>query len=135
MSPFTSTDELNNVMKDLWSEIKANKSMANKLLESKLIVRFNYTDPQGKLTVDGSDGQELKIIVGQTALKADIEMFMQAAVANEFWSGALNVPAALISGKIKSTGPVQRALALLPIVRPARDFYPRILSNAKGKVA
>src|SRR5258708_5778518 len=114
MEVFASTDELNAIMKKLWTDIANHEEMSGKLLQSRLIVRFKYTNPNGQITIDGSDGKKLNIYVGECDLEPNIEMMMKAEVANDFWTGKLNVPAALVSGKIKSHGPVHRALALLP---------------------
>lgn len=132
---FENTDELNAIMQKLWTYIKENKRMSDQLLKSRLIVRFKYNNPDGQLTVDASNGRELDVTVGDCDAKADVEMRMNAEVANEFWSGKLNLPAALISGKIKSIGPVHRALALIPVVKPARAIYPHVVSRVKDKAA
>jgi hypothetical protein len=113
-------------MNELWSRIKADKGMAATLLESKLIVRFHYREPDGWVTIDGSDGNELHITIGQSELKPDVEMFMKSDVAHNFWLGKENPALALLTGKIVSKGPVNRAMALLPAVRPAFSMYSSI---------
>jgi hypothetical protein len=60
-------------------------------------------------------------------------MFMKSDVAHEFWLGKINVPVAILSGKIVSKGPVQRALSLLPVVKPAYSMYPEIFEEAQKK--
>lgn len=106
--------------------------MSNKLLESRLIVQFRYRDPEGLVTIDCLDGKEMKIVVGQTLLKPVVEMTMKADVAHDFWLGKVNVPMALMMGKIVSKGPTPKALALLPVIKPAYDLYPKVL-ELKGK--
>lgn len=132
MSIFTSTDELQQVMEDLWKEIKCTPEMAEKLIESRLIVQFRYREPEGLITIDCSDGKELKIFVGKTELKPLIEMSMKADIAHDFWLGKVNVPMALMMGKIVSKGPTPRALALLPVIKPAYTLYPKVL-EIRGK--
>jgi hypothetical protein len=133
MAYFTSSDELNRVMDILWQKIKADPDMSKKLIDSKLIVQFKYRDPDGLLTIDCSNGSEMKIIIGATTLKPIIEMSMKADVAHEFWQGKMNVPLAIMSGKIVSKGPTPKALALLPVIKPAYSLYPQVLQEA-GKV-
>ncbi len=132
MSVFTSTDELQQVMEDLWREIKSTPEMAEKLVESRLIVQFRYREPEGLITIDCSDGQEMKIFVGKTELKPLIEMSMKADIAHDFWLGKVNVPMALMMGKIVSKGPTPKALALLPVIKPAYTLYPKVL-EIRGK--
>ncbi|HEY9714204.1 MAG TPA: SCP2 sterol-binding domain-containing protein [Chroococcales cyanobacterium] len=131
MSIFADTEQLYQVMQELWTQIKADKSMSDSLLKSKLVVRFHYREPDGHLTIDGSDGKEIKVTIGACDLKPDVEMFMKSDVAHNFWCGKENPAAALLTGKIVSKGPVNKALALLPAIKPAFQIYPTIVENAK----
>lgn len=132
MSVFVSTEELQQVMAELWQQIKLTPEISQKLIDSRLIVQFRYREPEGLLTIDCSDGQELRIHVGQTEIKPVIEMSMKADIAHEFWLGNVNVPMALMMGKIVSRGPTPKALALLPVIKPAYQIYPQVL-ELKGK--
>lgn len=130
MAYFASTDELDTVMTILWNKIKAHPEMSKQLIASKLVVQFKYREPESLLTVDCSDGQEMKIVVGPTTIKPIIEMSMKADIAHEFWLGKTNVPLAIMSGKIVSKGPTPKALALLPVIKPAYAIYPEVLQEA-----
>lgn len=132
MSVFSSTDELQQVMQELWNEIRVSPEMAEKLIASRLIVQFRYREPEGLMTIDCSDGEEMKIIAGHTDVKPHIEMSMKADIAHDFWLGKVNVPMALMMGKIVSRGPTPKALALLPVIKPAYQIYPRVL-DSRGK--
>ncbi len=132
MSVFASTDELHQVMEDLWKEISTTPDMAEKLIASRLTVQFRYREPEGLITIDCADGKELRIFVGQTEIKPIIEMSMKADIAHDFWLGKVNVPMALMMGKIVSRGPTPKALALLPVIKPAYQIYPRVL-EVRGK--
>lgn len=135
MEAFRSTDELNAVMQKLWHQIKSDPNMSGQLLSSKLVVRFVYKDPVGQLTIDARDGKEMKIYTGEIDIKPDVEMAMKADTANEFWLGRLNLPVAMMSGKIVSRGPVNKVLSLLPVVKPAFKLYPEVLSSVKDEAA
>jgi SCP-2 sterol transfer family len=135
MPAYKNTSELNEVMEKLWGQIKDDPGMSSKLLASKLVVRFHYRDPEARLTVDCSDGQTMLVSTGDTANKPIVEMFMKADVAHEFWLGKVNVPVAILSGKIVSKGPTPKALALLPVIKPAYPMYPLIYEAAKKEVA
>lgn len=130
MAIFKSSDDLNNVMSMLWQRISASPQMSEPLCASKLIVQFRYREPEGLVTIDCSDGESMKVIIGPTAVKPVIEMTMKADVAHDFWLGKVNVPAAIMLGKIASKGPTPKALALLPIIKPAFSLYPEVLENA-----
>jgi hypothetical protein len=132
MSVFTSSDELHQIMEELWHQIKSTPDMSQKLIDSRLIVQFRYREPEGLMTIDCADGKEMRIYVGQTDIKPVIEMSMKADIAHEFWLGKVNVPMALMMGKIVSRGPTPKALALLPVIKPAYQIYPQVL-EIRGK--
>ncbi|HMX48072.1 MAG TPA: SCP2 sterol-binding domain-containing protein [Candidatus Obscuribacter sp.] len=135
MAVFSSTEELHRIMEDLWNAIKSDEQMAGQLLASRLIVQFHYREPEGRLTIDCSDGVEMKIHSGECEKKPIVEMFMKSDVAHEFWLGKVNVPMALLQGKIVSKGPVSKALALLPALKPAYPMYPTVIKNNGLKVS
>ncbi len=126
MAAFKNTEDLNRVMLALWDAIKADESMSKQLLQSKLTISFIYYEPYSKLTVDCSDGEQLKVYVGETNFKPVVEMSMKSDLAHNFWLGQVNIPLALISGKIVAKGPANKALALLPVIKPAFNIYPII---------
>lgn len=126
---FSSTEEVQKIMEALWDNIRANPEIAAPLLDSKLIVQFHYREPAGRLTVDCSDGVNMIIKWGEYERKPTVEMFMKADVAHQFWLGKVNVPVYLISGKIVAKGPVNKALALLPAVKPAFTIYNDIFED------
>jgi hypothetical protein len=118
-------------MESLWAKISEDKEMSSKLLASRLVIRFNYREPAGHLLVDCSDGEHFYYTTGDADTKPVVEMFMRADVAHEFWLGRINVPVAILSGKIVSKGPTPLALALLPVVKPAGAIYPGVYEASK----
>lgn len=134
MAVFQNTTDLYSAMEELWTWIKNDPEVSEKLLSSRLIVRFVYKNPEGSMTVDGSDGRELKISFGENDKEPLIEMLMNSDLAHQFWLGKVNPAVALMTGKIVSKGPVNRALALLPAVKPAYQIYPDIAARL-GKTA
>ncbi len=134
MPVFATSEEIHGVMSDLWHRVKADPAIARPLIESKLSAQFRFREPEGIVTIDCTDGLEMKIIIGPCDFKPTIEMAMKGDVAHEFWMGRISVPVAILTGKIVSKGPTPKALALLPIIRPAFDLYPKVLEEA-GKQA
>jgi hypothetical protein len=129
MPIYANSEELNAIMHELWTAIGKSADMGPQLLESKMIVQFHYREPDGRITVDCSDGNEMKIYTGDCAVKPVVEMFMKSDVAHEFWLGKISVPVAILTGKIVSKGPVNRALSLLPVIKPAFEIYPDIYNK------
>lgn len=133
MLAFKDSQELNKVMLALWQAIKADTNISSSLLQSKVSIRFYYREPESQLAVDCSDGQQMKIHVDQTDFIPGVEMFMKSNFAHDFWLGKVNLPLALISGKIAAKGPVNQVLALLPVIQPAFTFYPDIYESNTGR--
>lgn len=130
MAVFASSDELIRVMRNLWGRIKADKTMHDQLVKSRLSIQFRYREPEATVTVDCSDGENFQVIEGDFPGKPVIEMSMKSDVAHDFWMGRVSIPVAILTGKIVSKGPTPKALALLPVIRPAFDFYPEVLAEA-----
>jgi 2-oxoisovalerate dehydrogenase E1 component len=131
MAAFADTEDLYNVMEELWKRIGAHKEISEKLLKTRLVVRFVYREPHGWVTIDGSDGETLKVTVDQCDVKPVIEMRMKSDFAHNFWQGKENPTLALMQGKIVSTGPVNKALALLPAVKPAFSIYNEVIEDLR----
>ncbi len=101
-------------------------SISEKLLASKLIIRFTYTDPDVALLVDCS-GDAVEIRRGDTGTKATVDMSMTADVAHRFWFGKVNLMMALTRKQMVAKGPVPKILELLPAIKPAYALYPQYL--------
>ncbi len=127
MAVFCDTQNLHEVMVELWQQIIDDPKTAEKLKKSKLVVRFTYNDPDGVITIDGSNGEDLIILAGPSGKAADVEFMMKSDVAHKFWLGKEPIVVSMMQGRVKSKGPVNKALALLPAIKPAFDIYPQII--------
>jgi len=105
--------------------------MGPKVRASKLIIKFNYTNPEAQLTIDAKnpppEGMYFNVIEGENDLKADVTMSMEADVAHKFWFGKLNLVMALNRGMMRAKGPIAAILKLLPSIKPAYELYPQFL--------
>ena len=133
MSFFKNEEELSEVMKELWKVISEDAQIRKPLLKSKLIARFHYTDPDGQITIDCSDGENNSVDWGDCKKQPAVEMFMKSEVAHKFWLGDVNVPMYLLNGKMVAKGPVNKALALLPAIKPAFKIYPDVVKTTLNR--
>ena len=60
----------------------------------------------------------------------DVEMILSGQTSHLFWMEQLNVPLAIASRKIIAKGSIQKALKLLPALKPAFALYPGVLREA-----
>jgi len=128
MALFESSEELQNVLFGFFNIITKDPQIAPKLLKSKLIIRFNYTEPDLTITADCS-GEEIKVFVNDTNLKPEVEMWMKAEIAHKFWMGKVNLLIALTRKQMIAKGPIPKILQLLPAITPAYALYPEYLKN------
>ncbi len=113
--------------------------LSQKVADSKISVRFNYSDPDSSITVDAKNpppGQPYAIYEGDNPIKPDVVMTMKADVAHQFWLGKVNLVAALAKGQMKAVGPIQSIIKLIPVIKPAFELYPQHLKEiGRGDLA
>lgn len=128
MGTFQSAEDFEVMLGGFFKHLALVPLMREKLLESKLIIRFTYSDPDVVLVVDCS-GEEVDIRPGDTTTAATVELSMSADIAHRFWFGKVNLMAALTRRQMVAKGPVPKILKLLPAIKPAYDLYPQYLRD------
>ncbi len=126
MSTFRDADHLYRVFGALFARVRDDEALSAKLLQSRIVVRFVFTDPQAEITIDLRK-PPITFYLGPCDLAPDVEMTQSADTAHLFWMGRVNVPQALATRRVIARGSVPKALALLPAIRPVFDLYPRLL--------
>ena len=78
-----------------------------------------------------TDGQHLRVgVVRRRAdWEPDVEMTMDSDVANRYFQGKENVAMAIARRRIKTSGNVKKALALVPITKPVFAMYREMLER------
>jgi len=128
MGLFESSEKFEEVLGGFFGQLADTPSIADKLLASKLIIRFTYSDPDIVLLIDCS-GDKLDIRPGDTKTKADVEMSMTADIAHKFWFGKVNLMAALTRKHMVAKGPIPKIMKLLPAIKPSYAMYPKYLEE------
>ncbi len=129
MGPFQSKAELVEVLSALWTGIFADEEIVRSVSGAKLVAKFRYTDFDTALFIDISGTSPRFYWGGPEEGGFDVEMILSSQTSHLFWMERLNVPLALASRKIVAKGSVQKALKLLPALKPAFALYPRILER------
>jgi len=128
MGLFDSSEKFEEVLGGFFRQVSDTPSVADKLLASKLIIRFTYADPDVVIVVDCS-GDKVNVRPGDTETKAEVEMSMSADIAHKFWFGKVNLMAALTRRQMVAKGPIPKILKLLPAIKPAYTIYPKYLED------
>jgi len=122
MPTFKNSDELQKILGGFFNILVSDPVIGGKLKDSKLVIRFNYTNPDLSITADCS-GPDIKLTYNDAATKPEVEMFMQADVAHKFWLGEVNLVMAVARRQMVVKGPIPRILKLLPVIKPAYQMY------------
>jgi hypothetical protein len=127
MGVFQSAEELYAAIGGLFDKGAAHPEMGPKVGAGKVVIRFEYSDPDSALTIDSRSEQEpgryFRVYRGDTPVKPDVVMTMKADVAHQFWLGNVNITVALARGQMKVRGPLQQIMKLIPVIKPAFDIY------------
>lgn len=127
MRPFQTKEEFVAVLSALWARIVAVPEVAEPLFKTGLVARFRFSDYEADLYLDAS-GDRLTFYWDPEGRPApDVEMILSSETGHRFWMRDLNVPLAIASRKVIAKGSVQKALKLLPALKPAFSLYPVIL--------
>jgi hypothetical protein len=133
MPVFESSEKFDEVLGGFFRLLGETPEIADKLLASKLVIRFNYTDPDLVLVIDCS-GEKIEVRSGDMDTKAIVDMKMSSDIAHKFWFGKVNLTMALTRRQMIAKGPVPKILKLLPAIKPSYAMYPKYLvENGYGK--
>ena len=108
--------------------------IGKKLADSKLMLRFSYTEPDCVISVNCQDppkkpGYFVEWSRGDGGITPEVEMSMKADVAHQFWLGQVNLLAAITRRQIVARGPIPKILKLLPVIKPAYEQYKQLLEK------
>lgn len=126
MARFQDEEELYAVLGGFFEEV-AEMDVAKDMLEAVDIgegydtfVQYVFHHPEGKITWADEDGK-MKVICGDTDLRPELVFEQTADVANRFWLGRLDLQQALARQQITASGPLAKALKVLPMME---EIYP-----------
>jgi putative sterol carrier protein len=123
MPYFSDADELYGLIGTLLQELAADADLAEKFATANTVIQWRYTDPDAQITARLRPGEETRVDLGDTDLRPEVVMTMDADTAHRFWLGELSVTVALARGQMHAKGPVAKVLKLVPLLKPAFGRY------------
>ncbi|BCS96532.1 2-oxoisovalerate dehydrogenase E1 [Desulfoluna limicola] len=124
---FKDKAELQAVLSTLWARIFDTPAITKSLSETDIIVQFRFIDFHTSMTIQaGQDGYRASWDI---EVSPDVVMILTSETSHRFWMEELNIPLALASRKIVAKGSIQKALKLLPALKPAFALYPEVLKQ------
>ncbi len=130
MKPFSDREEMVRILTILWDKILSNPQIIKSVGQSKILVKFRLTDPNADLYIDIRGTTPRFYWDPKVPEDPDVEMILSSQTSHLFWMEELNVPLAIASRKIIAKGSIQKALKLLPALKPAFALYPGVLEEA-----
>ncbi len=129
MPTYRNAQEFADILTALWTRIFASSEIMEGFRGEKLIVKFRFSDFQQELFIDSTgDSPGLRWNPGEHT-PFDVEMILASDTSHKFWMQELNIPLAIGTRKIVAKGSVQKALKLIPALKPAFSLYPVILKE------
>ncbi|GAB6097937.1 alpha-ketoacid dehydrogenase subunit alpha/beta [Desulfatiferula olefinivorans] len=129
MGIYKDKQELQTILSRLWAKIFNTPAIVDTLSELSLVVEFRFTDIKTRMFIAVGDGRREVLWDPPVPPAADVEMILSSDTGHAFWMENLNVPLALAGRKIVAKGSVQKALKLLPAIKPAFALYPEVLTE------
>jgi hypothetical protein len=130
---FESAREFREVMDEVFSMMDRDPDMGPKLRDADTPQRFEFTDFDVVVNIRAARPDEDGNLHWEWSDEVDwepkVRMEMSSEVANRYFQGKENVPMAVARRRIKTSGDLKAALALIPITKPIyaqyRDYVER----------
>ncbi|MCX5852365.1 MAG: dehydrogenase E1 component subunit alpha/beta, partial [Deltaproteobacteria bacterium] len=122
-------EEFEKILSRLWDKILDTPEIVESIGGVKIIALFRYTDYPSALYIDNTGEKPRYYWNPKEKIKADVEMILSSETSHKFWMEDLNVPMAIAGRKIIPKGSVQKALKLIPALKPAFAIYPIVLKE------
>jgi hypothetical protein len=131
---FKSAVEFREVMDKTFAIMSTDPEMGSKLRDAETPQRFEFPDVDLVVNITYAptvrDGQHLRWEWSDDCdWEAEVEMTMDSEIANRYFQGKENIAVALARRRIKSSGNVKKALAIIPITKPVFKRYRELIES------
>jgi hypothetical protein len=130
---FKSARECREVMDQVFEMMSTDPEMGPKLREAETPQRFEFPDLDLVVNITAADGDGGRNLRWEWSDDVDwepeVRMTMDSDVANRYFQGKENVAMAIARRRIKTSGNVKKALALLPITKPVFEQYRELVER------
>ena len=129
---FKSSDEFRDVMDRVFGLMSHDPDMGPKLRDAETPQRFEFPDMDMVVNVTAGDSDVDNLVwewSDDIDWEPEVQMTMDSAIANRYFQGKENVAMAIARRRIKTSGNVKKALALIPITKPVYAQYRDMLAD------
>ncbi|MEA2316264.1 MAG: hypothetical protein QOD44_453 [Solirubrobacteraceae bacterium] len=112
-------------------QLAVDPEMTPALKRADTTFQLRMRNPDSVLTVrTPQEDEPPQVDLGDTTLRPEVVLQLDADTAHRFWLGQVNVAVALAKGDIRARGPVAKVLKLVPLVKPGFPRYRQQLEAA-----
>jgi hypothetical protein len=130
MPYFADDDEVYRYIGGIFREAADHPVVGPKLKAADITLQMHYADPGATLTVKFTD--PLEVLEGDVDVEPDVHLYMPADVADRYWRGDYNLAVGLAKREVRSKGPVNKILRLVPLTKPLFPIYERLTASKDG---
>jgi hypothetical protein len=140
MSNFKSREQFREVIDRTFEMMSTDPDMGPKLRDAQTPQRFEFPDLDMVVNITYADEVENdQNLVWEWTDDVDwepeVHMEMDSDVANRYFQGKENIAMAIARRRIKTSGNVKKALALIPISKPVFDRYREMVEEDYPELA
>jgi hypothetical protein len=130
---FKSADEFREVIGRAFTLMSEDPDMGPKLREAETPQRWEFPDLELVVNVtaaEDDDGGNLRWEWSDdVSWEPEVYMTMDSSIANRYFQGKENIAMAVARRRIKTSGNVKKALALVPVTKPVFAKYRAMLEE------
>jgi hypothetical protein len=131
MGGFKSADECREVIGRAFELMSSDSDMGPKLREAESPQRWEFPDLDLVVNVTAAESGSRSNLRWEwsddVAWEPEVLMTMDSEVANRYFQGKENIAMAIARRRIKTSGNVKKALALVPVTKPVFKLYREML--------
>jgi putative sterol carrier protein len=114
MAHFESDAEVYDQLGGILNNLVYNAERRALLLQADAVVQFAFRDPNATVTLDVRANKTPRVELGESRLRADVVLSMDADTGKALLTGELSPTIALARGDVRTKGPVAKVLRLVP---------------------
>src|SRR3954454_8654675 len=121
MAHFETDAEVYDQLGGILNNLVYNSARREQLRQADAVVQFAFRQPDATVTLDVRANKTPRIDLGDTKLRADVVLAMDADTGRALLTGELSPTVALARGDVRTKGPVSKVLRLVPATVGAHE--------------
>jgi putative sterol carrier protein len=121
MAHYETDAEVYDQLGGILTNLVYNTARREQLHQADAVVQFAFRHPDAIVTLDVRANKQVRVDLGDTKLRADVVLAMDADTGRAILHGELNPTLALARGDVRTKGPVGKVLRVVPATVGAHE--------------